>query len=118
MSFELYPAIDLKDGQCVRLVRGEMDQVTEYNPDPADQAARFAGMGFTNLHVVDLNGAFAGTSANSEAVRAILHHGADLGTTFAALWARPIEAEPRALSLYFEHPAPDHAVENLADRIS
>ncbi|MCF6329024.1 MAG: 1-(5-phosphoribosyl)-5-[(5-phosphoribosylamino)methylideneamino]imidazole-4-carboxamide isomerase [Henriciella sp.] len=72
MTFELYPAIDLKDGQCVRLLRGEMDQATAYNPDPADQATRFTEMGFTNLHVVDLNGAFQGKSANIEAVRAIL----------------------------------------------
>lgn len=72
MSFDLYPAIDLKDGQCVRLIRGEMDQATTFNDDPADQAARFAGMGFANLHVVDLNGAFDGASANGGAVRAIL----------------------------------------------
>jgi len=71
-GFTLYPAIDLKDGQCVRLLRGEMDAVTTFNPDPADQAARFEAMGFEYLHVVDLNGAFAGTSANGEAVRAIL----------------------------------------------
>ena len=71
-GFSLYPAIDLKDGQCVRLLRGEMDAVTTFNPDPADQAARFEAMGFEYLHVVDLNGAFAGTSANGEAVRAIL----------------------------------------------
>ena len=72
MSFQLYPAIDLKDGACVRLLRGEMDASTAYNPDPADQARRFAEAGFENLHVVDLNGAFAGQSANGEAVRAIL----------------------------------------------
>lgn len=72
MSFELYPAIDLKDGQCVRLLRGEMDQATQYNPDPGDQAAQFKTAGFQNLHVVDLNGAFEGESANSSAVRAIL----------------------------------------------
>lgn len=72
MTFHLYPAIDLKDGQCVRLLRGEMDQVTRYNPDPADQARRFADMGFEHLHVVDLNGAFEGESANSDAVKAIL----------------------------------------------
>ncbi len=72
MSFQLYPAIDLKDGQCVRLLRGEMDQATAYNPDPGDQAAQFKAAGFQNLHVVDLNGAFEGASANSEAVRAIL----------------------------------------------
>ncbi|MEL6567480.1 MAG: 1-(5-phosphoribosyl)-5-[(5-phosphoribosylamino)methylideneamino]imidazole-4-carboxamide isomerase [Pseudomonadota bacterium] len=72
MSFTLYPAIDLKDGACVRLIRGEMDKATAFNADPADQAARFASMGFDHLHVVDLNGAFAGTSANGDAVRAIL----------------------------------------------
>lgn len=72
MGFELYPAIDLKDGQCVRLLRGEMDKSTAYNPDPANQAAQFAAMGFANLHVVDLNGAFAGTSTNADAVKAIL----------------------------------------------
>lgn len=72
MPFTLYPAIDLKDGQCVRLIRGEMDQATTFNADPADQVRQFAAMGFDHLHVVDLNGAFAGTSANGEAVRAIL----------------------------------------------
>lgn len=70
--FDLYPAIDLKDGQCVRLLRGEMDQATAFNADPADQASQFREMGFDRLHVVDLNGAFAGDSANGEAVRAIL----------------------------------------------
>ncbi|MEP1145039.1 MAG: 1-(5-phosphoribosyl)-5-[(5-phosphoribosylamino)methylideneamino]imidazole-4-carboxamide isomerase [Henriciella sp.] len=72
MTFQLYPAIDLKDGQCVRLLRGEMDQATQYNPDPANQAAQFQTAGFENLHVVDLNGAFDGESANTEAVKAIL----------------------------------------------
>ena len=72
MSFELYPAIDLKDRACVRLLRGEMDQATAFNPDPADQARQFADMGFTNLHVVDLNGAFDGKSVNGGAVRGIL----------------------------------------------
>ncbi len=69
---ELYPAIDLKDGSCVRLIRGDMDQATTFNDDPGDQAARFAAMGFANLHVVDLNGAFDGRSTNEDAVRAIL----------------------------------------------
>ncbi len=72
MRFTLYPAIDLKDGACVRLVRGEMDQATAFNGDPADQAAQFAAMGFDHLHVVDLNGAFSGTISNGEAVRSIL----------------------------------------------
>jgi len=72
MTFQLYPAIDLKDGQCVRLLRGDMNAATQYNPDPADQAQKFAELGFEYLHVVDLNGAFSGSSANSEAVQAIL----------------------------------------------
>lgn len=72
MTFTLYPAIDLKDGACVRLLRGEMDQATAFNPDPADQARQFKDMGFSYLHVVDLNGAFEGKSANTDAVRAII----------------------------------------------
>jgi len=72
MTFQLYPAIDLKDGQCVRLLRGEMDQATQYNPDPGDQAAQFKAAGFEYLHVGDLNGAFEGASANSDAVKSIL----------------------------------------------
>jgi phosphoribosylformimino-5-aminoimidazole carboxamide ribotide isomerase len=69
---KLYPAIDLKDGQCVRLLRGEMATATSFNDDPADQARRFAEMGFDRLHVVDLNGAFEGESVNHNAVSAIL----------------------------------------------
>ena len=68
----LFPAIDLKDGQCVRLVKGDMDQATVYNADPADQARQFRDLGFSWLHVVDLNGAFDGRSRNGEAVDAIL----------------------------------------------
>ncbi|MBB6252643.1 1-(5-phosphoribosyl)-5-[(5-phosphoribosylamino)methylideneamino]imidazole-4-carboxamide isomerase [Nitrospirillum iridis] len=68
----IYPAIDLKDGNCVRLVRGDMDQATVFNTDPADQAARFAAQGFEWLHLVDLNGAFAGRPVNGDAVSAIL----------------------------------------------
>lgn len=68
----LYPAIDLKDGRCVRLLRGDMEAATVFNDDPADQARRFAAAGFEWLHVVDLNGAVEGRSANAEAVRAIL----------------------------------------------
>jgi phosphoribosylformimino-5-aminoimidazole carboxamide ribotide isomerase len=67
----LFPAIDLKDGACVRLLRGEMATATVFGEDPAAQARRFADAGFTWLHVVDLNGAFAGRSVNSAAVRAI-----------------------------------------------
>jgi len=72
MPFTLYPAIDLKDGACVRLLRGEMDAATVFNTDPADQAAAFAAMGFTHLHVVDLNGAFEGKPVNRDAVAGIL----------------------------------------------
>ncbi|MCG6115027.1 MAG: 1-(5-phosphoribosyl)-5-[(5-phosphoribosylamino)methylideneamino]imidazole-4-carboxamide isomerase [Mesorhizobium sp.] len=68
----LFPAIDLKDGQCVRLKLGEMDSATVYNADPAAQAKSFEDQGFEWLHVVDLNGAFAGHSVNGEAVEAIL----------------------------------------------
>ncbi|MGV3548154.1 1-(5-phosphoribosyl)-5-[(5-phosphoribosylamino)methylideneamino]imidazole-4-carboxamide isomerase [Rhizobium sp.] len=68
----LFPAIDLKDGQCVRLKLGDMDQATVYNPDPAAQAKEFEDQGFEWLHVVDLNGAFAGESVNGAAVEAIL----------------------------------------------
>ena len=67
----LYPAIDLKDGVCVRLVRGEMASATVFSADPAAQARQFAEAGFSWLHVVDLNGAFAGRSVNGEAVKAI-----------------------------------------------
>ena len=69
----LFPAIDLKDGACVRLVRGEMATATVFNEDPAAQAEQFANAGFVWLHVVDLNGAFAGHSVNGAAVTAIRH---------------------------------------------
>ncbi|HQT66105.1 MAG: 1-(5-phosphoribosyl)-5-[(5-phosphoribosylamino)methylideneamino]imidazole-4-carboxamide isomerase [Rhodospirillales bacterium 20-60-12] len=72
MSLVLYPAIDLKDGSCVRLKRGEMDQATIYADDPAMQARAFEAAGFGWLHVVDLNGAFAGASVNGDAVRRII----------------------------------------------
>jgi phosphoribosylformimino-5-aminoimidazole carboxamide ribotide isomerase len=68
----LFPAIDLKDDQCVRLVRGEMDQATVFNDDPAAQARAFETQGFAWLHLVDLNGAFAGRPVNGAAVDAIL----------------------------------------------
>lgn len=68
----LFPAIDLKDGACVRLKLGEMDQATVFNRDPADQARSFAAAGCQWIHVVDLNGAFAGKPVNGDAVRAIL----------------------------------------------
>ena len=68
----LFPAIDLKDGQCVRLKLGDMDQATVFNDDPAAQAKSFEDQGFQYLHVVDLNGAFAGESVNGAAVESIL----------------------------------------------
>ena len=68
----LYPAIDLKNGQCVRLLRGAMEQATVFNDDPAAQARAFVGEGAEWLHLVDLNGAFAGTPVNGAAVEAIL----------------------------------------------
>jgi phosphoribosylformimino-5-aminoimidazole carboxamide ribotide isomerase len=68
----LFPAIDLKDGQCVRLRQGEMAEATVFNTDPASQARAFEEAGFDWLHIVDLNGAFAGKPVNAPAVEAIL----------------------------------------------
>lgn len=68
----LYPAIDLKDGQCVRLLRGEMDKATVFSNSPADQAESFEQAGFEWLHLVDLNGAFEGKPVNAAAVKAVL----------------------------------------------
>lgn len=68
----LYPAIDLKDGACVRLYKGEMDQATVFNTDPAAQARAFQDAGCEWLHLVDLNGAFAGEPVNGAAVEGIL----------------------------------------------
>ncbi len=68
----LYPAIDLKDGQCVRLYKGEMDRATVFSDDPAAQARAFEAAGCEWLHLVDLNGAFAGQPVNAAAVEAIL----------------------------------------------
>jgi len=68
----LYPAIDLKDGACVRLRRGEMAAATVYSDDPAARALMWQDAGFRWLHVVDLNGAFAGRPMNADAVAAIL----------------------------------------------
>ncbi len=68
----LFPAIDLKDGKCVRLKHGEMSEATVFSDDPAAQAATFERQGFGYLHIVDLNGAFAGRPVNAGAVEAIL----------------------------------------------
>ena len=72
MTQILFPAIDLKDGECVRLKLGDMDQATVYNTDPGAQAKTFEDQGFKWLHVVDLNGAFEGETVNGAAVEAIL----------------------------------------------
>ena len=71
----LYPAIDLKDGACVRLLHGDFDALTKYNPDPGDQARQFADAGCRWIHVVDLDAAVAGAAVNIEAVNAILKTG-------------------------------------------
>ncbi|WP_400766870.1 1-(5-phosphoribosyl)-5-[(5-phosphoribosylamino)methylideneamino]imidazole-4-carboxamide isomerase [Methylosinus sporium] len=71
-SVILFPAIDLKEGQCVRLVEGEMSSATVFNDDPTAQAQAFAAQGFEYLHVVDLDGAFAGAPMNALAVEGIL----------------------------------------------
>ncbi len=69
----LYPAIDLKEGHCVRLIRGDMDQATVFNDDPVAQAASFVDAGASWLHLVDLDGAFAGKPMNANAVQAIVN---------------------------------------------
>jgi len=68
----LYPAIDLKQGRCVRLAQGDMARATVFNNDPGEQARIFEANGFEYLHIVDLDGAFAGQARNSEAVELIL----------------------------------------------
>jgi phosphoribosylformimino-5-aminoimidazole carboxamide ribotide isomerase len=72
MALTLYPAIDLKGGQVVRLKRGDMAQATVYSAEPGAQARKFAAIGFPWVHVVDLDGAFAGKPANSAAVETII----------------------------------------------
>ena len=68
----LFPAIDLKQGKCVRLVKGDMNQATIFNDSPGDQAKQFADAGCEWIHVVDLDGAFAGKPVNADAVKAII----------------------------------------------
>ncbi len=72
MSFVIFPAIDLKDGNVVRLAEGDMDRATIYGDNPAAQARIFADAGAEYLHIVDLNGAFAGHAVNADAVEAVL----------------------------------------------
>ncbi|KAF1009946.1 MAG: 1-(5-phosphoribosyl)-5-[(5-phosphoribosylamino)methylideneamino]imidazole-4-carboxamide isomerase [Burkholderia sp.] len=73
----LIPAIDLKDGQCVRLKQGDMDQATIFSEDPAAMARKWVDLGARRLHLVDLNGAFAGKPKNFEAIKAILEEVGD-----------------------------------------
>ena len=68
----IFPAIDLKQGRCVRLEQGDMDRATIFNDDPADQARSFSEQGFSHLHIIDLDGAFAGEPVNRAAVEAIV----------------------------------------------
>lgn len=69
----IYPAIDLKEGKCVRLLKGDMDKVTTYNDDPSSQAGIFVSQGFSWIHIVDLNGAVEGRPVNVDAVRSIIN---------------------------------------------
>lgn len=75
---QIYPAIDLKDGKCVRLRQGDMNQATIFNDKPYEQARIFSDAGFDWLHLVDLDGAFAGTSSNKNAVAEIINHNPNL----------------------------------------
>ena len=68
----IFPAIDLKQGRCVRLEQGDMERATTFNDDPADQAAQFSAQGFSHLHIVDLDGVFAGSPVNVHAVSEIV----------------------------------------------
>ena len=77
-QFEIYPAIDLKDGQGVRLLHGDFNKMTVYAPDPAAKAQEFLSHGANWVHVVDLDGALAGEGVNGEAVDAILATGAKI----------------------------------------
>jgi phosphoribosylformimino-5-aminoimidazole carboxamide ribotide isomerase len=76
----IYPAIDLKDGQCVRLRHGDFEQLTVYNSNPGDQADQFAKAGTKWIHCVDLDGAVAGKPVNIDAVKSILASGMKLAT--------------------------------------
>jgi len=71
--FTLYPAIDIKDGKCVRLLFGEMEKETVYNNNPLDQAMWFVDQGAEWLHIVDLDGAVAGENINKRVIKEILH---------------------------------------------
>ena len=74
LKMQLYPAIDLKDGNCVRLIHGDMEQSTVFNTDAGNQAKQFSDAGADWIHIVDLNGAFAGESVNGGAVDSIINN--------------------------------------------
>ena len=85
----LIPAIDLKDGQCVRLQQGEMDRVTVFSDAPEQMAAHWVAQGARRLHLVDLNGAFAGKPVNKAAIQAILDTvGDDVPVAAFVIWKR------------------------------
>jgi phosphoribosylformimino-5-aminoimidazole carboxamide ribotide isomerase len=98
MPFTLYPAIDLKEGKAVRLLQGRMADATVYNPDPADAARGWDQAGARWLHVVDLDGAFAGASRNLAAVKAIVAAVPGLPVQLGG-GLRSLEAMERALSV-------------------
>ena len=100
----LYPAIDLKDGQCVRLRQGDMDQATVFNDDPGAQAKAFAAAGAEWLHVVDLNGAFAGAPVNADAVGAILAPEEVMTNRHFVERGFPVEVEHEDLGRRFVYP--------------
>ena len=70
----IFPAIDIKNGKCVRLVKGDFDHITSYENTPLDQAKKYAKNGFKNIHIVDLDGALKGKSSNAKIVKEILKH--------------------------------------------
>ena len=70
---KIFPAIDIKDKKCVRLVKGDFDNKTEYETSPVDQAGKYKNHGFKNLHVVDLDGALTGETVNLDIIQEIVH---------------------------------------------
>jgi phosphoribosylformimino-5-aminoimidazole carboxamide ribotide isomerase len=102
VSFEVIPAIDLRDGRCVRLTQGDYAQETVYGEDPAAQAAEFVGLGTRRLHVVDLDGARAGRPHNVAAVRAILRAAGDAVPVQLGGGLRSLQAVEEALGLGVE----------------
>lgn len=98
MSFVIYPAIDLKDGQAVRLTQGKAEEKTVYDPDPVDAARRWLAAGAAYLHVVDLDGAFGGLPRNLESVRRIVAAARDVPVQLGG-GIRSLEAVEAALDI-------------------